>query len=272
MKKNMKSVLIASLVSMVALTGCQGAKPTSSQNGENGNSLDVITWFKENENTWRTVNNGSWSKDPKDAPTNKELEQILETASKTQSAVGWTPYYFVAIRDPQEQKAIIGEEQWKGSTSEGTVTVLILADQIADQEHHKDKYEEMYMQTPVAYFDTGMACGLLNISAYSLGYSTHYFASPSGPSITPVDTHAFGFGQYPTPNYDLSRFIGGKEYNREWGLGKKKYPVEGNVVMIGAVVIGKPDCSIDAKTSVTQYNRPNNWTIWEPDKNTPPLK
>ena len=57
-------------------------------------------------------------------------------------------------------------------TSEGTVTILILADQIADPEHHKAKYAELYMQSPVAYFDTGMAAGLMNITAYGMGYST----------------------------------------------------------------------------------------------------
>jgi hypothetical protein len=61
-------------------------------------NLDLTKWFKENENTWRTVNNGSWSNDPKDAPTDEELAQIFEIACKTQTAVNWNEYYFIAVR------------------------------------------------------------------------------------------------------------------------------------------------------------------------------
>lgn len=267
MKKGLKLVLSILLVFTLLLTGCQGGQSNSSENV----SLDVATWFEENVDIWRTVENGAWSNDPKDAPTDEELAKILDTACKTQTAVGWTPYYFVAVRDPEEQKAIIGDA-WEGATSEGTVTVLILSDQIADQDHHKDTYGDLYMQTPVAYFDTGMASGLLNITAYSLGYGTHYFCSPNGTSINPLDDHVFGFGDYPTPNYDLSRFIGDRGYTRGWGLMNSEYEVEGNVVMIGAVVIGKPDPSMDAKSAATQNARPSNWTIWEADETTSPLE
>lgn len=271
MKRTMKLILLVSLACVMVLTGCQSKQQTKPQDTETTKSLNVITWFEENEDTWRTVQNGSWSKDPKDAPTDEELKQIFQTASKTQTAVGWNEYFFIAVRDPEEQKAIIGDA-WEGGTSEGTVTILILADQVADQEHHKAKYEEMYLQTPVAYFDAGMASGLLNVSAYSLGYGTHYFASPNGSSIPPLDKHTYGFGGYPTPNYDISRFVAGKGYTRGWGLMDSKYDVEGNAIMLAAVVIGKPDPSIDAKTAATQYSRPDNWAIWEPDENTPPLK
>jgi hypothetical protein len=245
---------------------------TLAKKADESSKLNLTKWFQDNPNTWRTVSNGSWSNDPKDAPTDEEISQILEIACKTQTAVSWNEYYFIAVRDAKEQKAIIGEDLWKGSTSEGTVTILILADQVADQEHHKDIYKDYYMQTPMGYFDAGMACGLLNIGAYSLGYGTHYFASPSGPSITPVDKHTFGFGGYPTPNWDISRFLDGKNDTRVWGLNDTKYDVKGNAIMIGAVVVGKPNPTIDAKTSATHYTRPSNWTIWNPDVNTPPLK
>lgn len=297
MNKTLKTMMAGSLFFAAVLTGCStptaptttaapaaagttaqtqaGTKPpetiAATQPGKAGAALDVAGWYAANEGNWRTVENGKWSKDPKDAPTKADLEKILETACKTQSAIGWNPYFFLAIRDPAEQKAIIGEA-WQGATSEGTVTILILADQIADPEHHKDKYAELYMQSPVAYFDTGMAAGLLNVTAYGMGYSTHYFCSPNGTSITPVDDHTFGFGTYPTPNYDLSRFIGGRSYKRGWGLMKSEYDVEGNVVMIGAVVIGKRDQTVDAMSSVTKYARPSNWAIWEADEKTPPLE
>lgn len=284
MKKSITNILLLVLVCIIFVTGCQKNEANTVQvQGEEKNTVqtqeaaatntfDIIGWFEQNENAWRTVQNGAWSNDPKDAPTDEELAKMFEVASKVQTAIGFTPYYFIAVRDPKEQKAIIGEETWVGSTSEGTVTVLILADQVADQEYHKDEYKDLYMQTSVAYFDTGMACGLLNAAAYSLGYGTHYFTSPAGSSITPIDDHTFGIGQYPTPNWDISRFIGGRGYTRGWGLMNTDYDVEGNAVMIGAVVIGKPDPSIDATSAATQSARPSNWVIWKADENTPPLR
>lgn len=237
---------------------------------------DVTAWFSAKESTFRTVSNGSWSKDPKDAPTDAELALMLEFACKTQSAVNWNEYFFIAVRDPAEQEAIIGDAAWKGSTSPGTVTILILADQVANQANHVTPYDakSIYLQTTMSYFDTGMACGFLNLAAYSLGYSTHYFASASGKTITPLDKTTYGFGTYNTPNWNISRFLKGKNYTRGWALRSpaQTFPVEGNCVMIAAVVIGKPNPALDAVSAVTHYGRPSNWAIWAPDASTPPLK
>jgi hypothetical protein len=266
----MNKLVRVSLVAALCLCAVAGAwaqgKPT----------LDLAAWFSANQN-WKTVNNGSWSNDPKDAPSDKELTTMLDIACKAQTAINWNEAFFIVVRDPAEQEAIINGTQWKGSTSAGTVTILILADQVADQAHHKDKYDAQktyYMQSPMAYFDSGMSAGLLNIAAYSMGYSTHYFASASGKSITPVDKTTFGFGQYPTPNWNISRFIKGKNYIRAWGFPNPevKFDVEGNCVMICAVVIGKASPSVDATTAATQHGRPSNYAFWAPDKSTPPLK
>jgi hypothetical protein len=61
---------------------------------------------------------------------------------------------------------------------------------------------------------------------------------------------------------------------RGWGFPQKQvdYEVEGNCVLIGSVVVGKPNPKIDALSAVTKHGRPNNFAIWEPDANTPPLK
>ena len=232
--------------------------------------LDIIKWYEENPNIWRTVNNGSWSNNPKDAPTDEELAQIFEVACNTQTAVNWNEYFFIAVRDPKEQNAIVGDRWGKGCTSDGTVTILILADQITDQEHHKDKYKDYYMKTSFSLLDVGMACGNLNNAAYSLGYGTHYFGTMNGSTVGPNE----GTVGYDIRNYDISRFLNGKNYTRGWGFPAEetKFDVQGNCVLVGAVVIGKPDSKIDATTSATQHRRPSNWAIWEPDANTPPLK
>jgi hypothetical protein len=264
MKRPMILPLIALLTLGIAMTGW--SEP----------ALDLTGWFAENETVCRTVSNGSWSSDPRDAPSDAELGKILDFACKTQTAVNWNEFFFIAVRDPAEQEAIIGGATWKGSTSPGTVTVLILADQVADQANHKDKYDakKIFMQTTMSYFDSGMACGFLNLAAYGLGYSTHYFASANGKTITPKDKTTYGIGSYNTPNWDISRFLKGKHYVRGWGFPDPQvnFDVEGNCVMIAAVVIGKANPAIDAVTAATKHGRPSNWAIWEPDSDTPPLK
>lgn len=232
-------------------------------------SLDLDRWAAENKSVIRTVNNGSWSQDPKDAPTDEELAYMLRFACETQSAVNWNEYFFITVRDPVEQEAIIGHQVWKGATSPGTVTVLILADQAADPKNHKTPYNaaSLYMQTTMSYFDTGMACGFLNFAAYTKGYSTHYFASASGSTITSKDPSVtYGIGAYNTPNWDISKFLKGKNYMRSWGFPEPavQFPVEGNCVMLAAVVIGKADPKIDAVSAVTNHGRPQNWAIWDP--------
>ena len=268
MRKSIRNILLATLC-ICALGSAWAQTPKT--------GTDLNKWFFEKETTFRTVNNGSWSNNPKDAPTNDELKIMMDFACKTQSAVNWNEYFFIAVRDPAEQEAIIGDAAWKGSTSPGTVTIVILADQVADQANHKDPYnaKALYMQTTMSYFDTGMACGFLNLAAYSLGYSTHYFASASGKTITPVNKAVtYGFGAYNTPNWNISRFLAGKNYTRGWAFPNPQanFAVEGNCVMIGAVVIGKANPKLDAVSAVTQHGRPNNWAIWEPDSTTPALK
>lgn len=232
-------------------------------------ALDLDRWAAENKTLIRTVNNGSWSQNPGDAPSDEELAYMLRFACETQTAVNWNEYFFIAVRDPVEQEGIIGHKTWPGATSPGTVTILILADQAADPANHGTPYnaQSLYMQTTMSYFDTGMACGYLNFAAHSLGYSTHYFASASGSTIAPKDPSVtYGIGAYNTPNWDISKFVQGKNYMRAWGFPNPpvRFPVEGNCIMIAAVVIGKPNPGIDALSAVTDHARPQNWAIWDP--------
>lgn len=135
MNKTLKTMMAGSLFFAAVLTGCStptaptttaapaaagttaqtqaGTKPpetiAATQPGKAGAALDVAGWYAANEGNWRTVENGKWSKDPKDAPTKADLEKILETACKTQSAIGWNPYFFLAIRDLPNKKPSLGK-------------------------------------------------------------------------------------------------------------------------------------------------------------------
>ena len=260
MKRFVRFLILATLILLAVGSGW----------AQTTRSLGLKQWFANNEQIWRTVNNGSWSTNPKDAPTDAELVEMMEIAGKAQNAVNWNEYFFIAVRDPAEQAAIVGTRWGAGCTSEGTVTILILADQVAAQADHKAKYEGYYMQTVFAYFDCGAASAFLSMAAYDLGYRTHYFGTMDGSSIGP-NPGTVGYG---TPKYDISRFVKGRNYTRGWGFPEKQvnYEVEGNCVLIGSIVVGKPNPKLDALSAVTKHGRPNNFAIWAPDATTPPLK
>ena len=141
-----------------------------------------IDWFNESGN-WMTVANGHWSNDPADQPTDEDLAKIFSATTKQQNAVHWTPWYFVVVKDVEEQRKIIGDYWGEPAdmATEGTVTVLCLADQILTaEEGHVSPYAGYYMPTTFAYYDSGLTCGLMGAAAATLGYKTHYFGTING--------------------------------------------------------------------------------------------
>lgn len=64
------------------------------------------------------------------------LEKIFSMATKQQNAVHWTPYYFIVVKDVDEQRGLI-DNYWgpvEDMATEGTVTIIVMADQILTQE------------------------------------------------------------------------------------------------------------------------------------------
>lgn len=232
-----------------------------------------IDWFNES-GMWMTVANGHWSNDPADKPTDEDLEKIFSAAVKQQNAVHWTPWYFIVVKDVEEQRKILGD-MWGDPTTlatEGTVTVLCLADQILTAEDgHVTPYAGYYMPTTFAYYDSGLTCGLFGAAAATLGYQTHYFGSING-EYAPVDIA----GKYQS----LSRYVK-EDYSRVWGFPNAygaetiegtSYPVSGNAVFVCALVVGKPAEGETIETWGTNHGRPDNWVIWDgvPNENPSP--
>lgn len=232
----------------------------------------LIDWFNES-NLWMTVANGHWSSDPADRITDEELEKIFSMATKQQNAVHWTPYFFIVVEDVEEQRKIIGDYWGNASdmATEGTVTVLVMCDQLlTEEEGHVSPYEGYYMNTAGARYDAGLTCGLLGVAAASLGYQTHYFGTING-EYAP---HDLADGKYQS----MSRYVK-ESYQRVWGfpntygeeaLDTSVYPVAGNCVFIDAIVIGKPAADETIETWGTNHGRPDNWVIWDGVPNEEP--
>ncbi len=225
----------------------------------------VIDWFNESP-YWMTVANGHWSKDAADRISDKDLEKAFTMATKQQCAVHWTPYFFIAVKDVEEQQKLIGNA-WgapEDMATEGTVTILVMADQILTaEEGHVSPYEGYYMPTTFAYYDAGLTCGLLEVALAALGYNTHYFGTVNG-EYAPSD---LAEGKYQS----MERYVK-DEYSRVWGFRSAYndeidedyvYPVKGNCVFVAAIVVGKPEASETIETWGTNHARPNNWAIWD---------
>ena len=262
MKKSLFAMLLAIALVMV---------PLMSLAEEAFNPEGLIDWFNESYG-WMTVANGHWSSDPADRITREELDKIFEMATKQQNAVHWTPYFFIVVEDVEEQRKIIGDA-WgdpNDMATEGTVTVLVMCDQLlSEEEGHVTPYEGYYMQTPKARYDAGLTCGLLGVAAASLGYNTHYFGTING-EYAPKDIA----GQYQS----LSRYVK-DEYQRVWGFRnayngeiseETKFPVAGNCIFIDAIVIGKPAAGETVETWGTNHARPQIWAYWDGVPNEKP--
>lgn len=244
---------------LLALVMCMGMTTAWAEDFDPAALLD---WYEENPGVWMTVNNDHWDARLESAPTDEEIEKMLTFALKAQTGIHWTETFFLVVRDPAAQQGIIGQSfgTLEGSANEGTVTVLVLADNILPQEQHVTPYDgATYFQNPVmASFNSGLACGMLNVAATALGYSTHYFAYPDGTLINGTA-------------HDLSYFLDGNDYTRVWGITgtyedasqAMEIPVQGNATLVAAIVIGKPNPAEDIYTTSTMYARPDNYAFWD---------
>lgn len=230
----------------------------------------LFDWYDENVGTWMTVKADHWHEDISAAPTDEELEQMFQFAVNAQTGLQWAETFFLVVRDPAAQQGIIGDNfgTLEGTANEGTVTVLVLVDNILPQEEHLTPYQGedfsktekiFYFQNPVmASFDAGITCGMLNVAATALGYSTHYFAYPDGELIGGLE-------------HDMSYFLSGNDYTRLWGFQGTyedesncvEIPVEGNSKLVAAIVIGKPNPEEDVYTYATMQSRPDNYEFWD---------
>ena len=264
MKKQLTVIVLAILLAIVPMLGIAE---------EAFNPEGLIDWFNESYH-WMTVANGHWSSDPADRITREELDRIFTMATKQQNAVHWTPYFFIVVEDVEEQRKIIGDA-WgdpNDMATEGTVTVLVMCDQlISEEEGHVTPYDGYYMLTPKARYDAGLTCGMLGVAAASLGYKTHYFGTING-EYAPADIA----GKYQS----LNRYVK-EDATRVWGFPNAygaeviegtSYPVSGNAVFVCALVVGKPAESETIETWGTNHGRPDNWVIWDgvPNENPSP--
>ncbi|MGM9612928.1 MAG: FMN-binding protein [Butyricicoccus sp.] len=236
-------------------------------------------WYISSE-SWMTVENGHWSSDQKDQPTDEEIEKMLRCAVLPQTAGGQTTTFFVVIKDVDEQRKIIGDKYCpvEQTSTEGTVTILVMADNIlTDEEGRSDAaFRPLKPKNRnQAYFDAGTACGALMTAAQSMGYYTHLWGSNVGPNA-PFD---LAEGQYQSMClYMKDEYTGMYGYHADYGkedqiVPEYTMPVRGNYVLVCSVVIGKPikEERADVTSFATCHGRPQRWAFWDGEYNEAPL-
>lgn len=245
MKKLMSLMLCLALTFIVAGALAEGFDATQ-----------FPKWFEE-EGTWRTIANdttanggaaGGFVTDASGAPSEEDLKEMLHMASLAVTSVGKTDWYMIAITDPAEQTAIIGDK-YGVATSEGTATVLVFTER-AIREELRTNDDNSY-QPDRGYYDAGIVTGYLNIAAIAKGYGTHMFMSPSGLE----GVNGFNNGER---GLDCSKYIDGTEYY-DGNFGE--YYSNENMKFVCAVVIGTLDETVE--TGLTTHEFPDNWMIWE---------
>lgn len=256
------------------LSGCSSDPQSAPQKSGGYDPKGLIQYMKENPASWMSVDNGYWSEKPEDKPTVEELTRMCDVAMMAQLAVQFSEVFCVVLQDVQDQFDVVGD-YWdmlfnaKGrSVTEGTATILFYADKILPQEEHATPYGSyvdsttgkesevgnFYSQSATnAYLDTGIAMGWMQFAAHALGYNTHIFGGLYGEAA----------------KNDPTRYIDGKGLKRGWGFvhtfGEdiKDIPVDGNMKLVGAMVIGKVAEGEDAMTAASKHMRPSNYSFYD---------
>ena len=243
---------IVALLMVLAL-----ALPATVALAEGFDAAQFPTWFEE-EGVWRTVTNdtsmneggskGGFIMDASGAPSIEDLKEILHMASLAVTSGGKTDWYMVAVTDPAEQEALIGNSvRNRIATSEGTVTVLVFGERLLRPDVRQ---EENVYQPDRGYYDAGIVTGYLNIAAIAKGYGTHMFMTPSLPGVNGFNDGDIGL--------DCAKYLEGTTYIN--GATEEEYSTA-DMKFICAVVIGTLDPTVE--TGLTTHGFPDNWRIFD---------
>ncbi|MEF9972379.1 MAG: hypothetical protein RR893_00460 [Clostridia bacterium] len=245
----MKKILSIMLVLLLGLSSIAASAEAFDAKG-------FSTWFEE-EGVWRTVTNdtsaqeggakGGFITEASAAPTQEDLKAMLHMASLGVTSSGKSDWYMVAVTDPDEQRAIIGDK-YGISASEGTATVLVFGERLIREELRTD--ENNKFQPDRGYYDAGIITGYLNIAAISKGYATHMFMSPALEGTNDFNDGGLGL--------DCAKYLDGTTYYM--ASKHESYSTE-NMKFVCAIVIGTLDETVE--TGLTTKEFPDNWSIWE---------
>lgn len=278
----MKKMVFILLAAMLLLTGCTTTTPEKTQEKSN----DLLTLFTEDKYQFKSATLDAFSEKAEDAPTDEELKTMLNFAMASASAHGLTPAHFIVIRDVEEQRDITsGIEAFgmESPCSDGTVTILVLADTLRDQDVHDDEYNGWYSQMYYGIYDAGASCAYFTLAAQSMGYAIHQLAGLNIPTVELGGVNVFAAGgnmdlvrrQY----WDVSKYMTSKDGSVDFTHFVAHGTMQGeslevsaynNLTLLSTIVVGKRKDDIDVQSSATTAYPDDlaNYNFWDPQDGT----
>ena len=214
------------------------------------------TWF-ENEALWRSVPTTSFKPGIQNAPTNAQIETIMNMVIKAPTSGGINDFFFVVVKDVAQQRDVVGD----ANANDGTILIMVYGDRLLEENPR-----DVPFSPDRGYTSTGMACGYINIAAISQGFGTHFFLTPSGyygnrpwiPAYTPGTTKPIIEDVY-LKGKGYQYFVDGDSSTNPTGNSNGAYfDAYGNLKFVLAVIIGTLDETADAKATTRKY--PPNWS------------
>lgn len=267
---------------------------TKIEDGKGLSRYALKEWLKDRGNVAAAAGASAFLKGKENAPTKEELKEILFMAGNYTWCHELTSPHYIVIRDSKEQANLLHD---MGVTGDGTVTILVLADNVKAQDYHQEKYtdhdtpfdQEHYWRSPYALYEAGEAGAMLNLAARTHGYRIRTFGAidlydksveERYPETKGMDVWHSGsaywkyiqedtwdFDKYskdketgkPFKHYFLGGFTDGKMTGRMVDVAK-------NLQLVCAIVIGKideTDAVTGASASTTGYEQNQNFSFWD---------
>ena len=249
-------------------------------------------WLANRTNVAAASSAAAFLPGEENAPTDEQLTRILTTANNYMWCHMLTAPHFIVIRDPEEQQKLLGT---MGVTGDGTVTVLVLADGVSDQEHHAEQYSprtdqfgvEHYWQMYYCIYEAGEAGAMLNLAAISEGFRVRNYgaitlynqgvkdAFPDGDGID-IWYAGGNFDVIQGDNWDIERYTSSKDGSEKFDhffyggytngqMTGRTIDVEGNLTLLCAIVIGsvdETDTVSSATAAATGNGQNSNFDFW----------
>ncbi len=276
--------MISILIVFALLCSCCTAFADNDVHSEIG----LTDWMANGDATG--VNAGAFLPGAENRPSRSELEKMLSLANTYFMCHMLTGAHFVVIQDAEKQAEILNLfTMFAGLDTTGTVTVLVMADGLKDQEHHAAQYypgatevnggNPEYWNMYYGILEAGWASGYLNLLARDMGYRTRVFAALNIPNAETGEVDYYGtggnFDYINGENWEIDQYMrskdGSKEFDHYVLALDDTIPLDGNVTLLCAMVIGKIN-EADAVSSATQTialspKRMSNFDFWDWDDN-----
>ena len=234
------------------------------------------------------VNASAFLPGAENRPTKEDLDTMLSLANTYFQCHMLTGAHFVVIQDAEKQAEILNIfTMFAGLDTSGTVTVLVMADGVKDQEHHAAQYypgpsevnggNPEYWNMYYGILEAGWATGYLNLLARDMGYRTRVFAALNIPNAETGEVDYYGtggnFAYINGENWVIDDYMHSKDGTEEFDhyvLALDDYiPLDGNATLLCAMVIGKinePDATSSATLNIAlSEKRMSNYDYWDWD-------